>query len=62
MKRGSDRDGYSLHACFLYYGEFIMREVEQLEGFKEGRQYVNNIQHADNTALVVDTEEKLQSL
>ena len=47
---------------FTLYGEVIMREIEGMEGFSIGGRNLNNIRYADDTVLVADSVEKLQTL
>ena len=47
---------------FNIYSEVIMNELQGLEGIKVGGKNVNNLRYADDTALLADSEEKLQRL
>src|SRR5215469_6138849 len=47
---------------FNLYSEMIMREIKELEGIDLNGYNINNIRYADDTVLVADSEEKLQSL
>ena len=47
---------------FNLYSELILRELEDLPGLVVGGQNVNNIRYADETVLIVDSEEKLKKL
>ena len=47
---------------FNIYSEMIMRTVEDLEGIKIGGRNLTNIRYADDTALIADSESKLQAL
>ena len=47
---------------FNIYSEMIMRELEDLEGIKIGGKNITNVRYADDTALIADSESKLQSL
>ena len=48
---------------FNIYSEMIMRTVEEdLEGIKIGGRNLTNIRYADDTALIADSESKLQAL
>ena len=40
----------------------IMRAIEDLEGIKIGGTNITNIRYADDTALIADSESKLQAL
>ena len=45
---------------FNIYTEFIFREVEELEGIKINGKNINNIRYADDTALLANSESRLQ--
>ena len=50
---------------FNLYAEYIMRNVRQEEeqaGIKIARRNINNLRYADDTTLMVESEEKLKSL
>ena len=47
---------------FNLYSEIIKRDLMDLEGIKFGERNISNIRYADYTALVADSEEKLQAL
>ena len=47
---------------FNIYSEMIMRELEGLEGVRVGGRNITNIRYADDTALIADSETKMQSL
>ena len=47
---------------FNIYSEMIMRTTEDLEGIKIGDNNITNIRYADDTALIADSESKLQAL
>lgn len=49
-------------SSYLTYSTFIVKDVEVLSGFSIGGQNCNNLRYADNTALIADTESKLQEL
>ena len=61
-KRGV-RQGYVMSPdLFALYSETILRSIREAEGIKIGGVNVNNIRYADDTVLIADTEEKLQTL
>ena len=62
VKRGVRQGCVMSPDLFSLYGEFIMREAEDLGGVKVGGQNINNIRYADDTVLIADTEEGLQTL
>ena len=47
---------------FNIYSEMIMREIKDLEGIRIGGKNITNVRYADDTALIADSEVKLQSL
>lgn len=47
---------------FSLYGQKCMNDLEDMVGLCINRRNVNNIQYADDTVLVADSEEKLQRL
>ena len=47
---------------FNIYSEVIMRDLVELEGIRVGGGNVNNIRYADDTVLLADSAEKLESL
>ena len=47
---------------FNIYTEFIFREVDELKGISINGKNLNNIRYADDTALMADSEEKLQKI
>ena len=47
---------------FSLYSEIIMRTIRECEGIRIGGRNVNNIRYADDTVLIADSKEKLQSM
>ena len=47
---------------FNIYSEMIMRKLEDLEGISVGGRNITNIRYADDTALIADSEAKMQAL
>ena len=48
---------------FALYTEMIMREIEDMEGFRIGGKVVNNLRYADDTVILADeSEQQLQQL
>ena len=47
---------------FNIYSEVIMRDLVELEGVRVGGGNINNIRYADDTVLLADSAEKLESL
>ena len=60
------RQGYILPPClFNFYAEYIMRNAgleEAQAGIKIARRNINNLRYADDTTLMVESEEELKSL
>ena len=59
------RQGCILSAClFNFYAEYIMQNArldEAPTGIKIARKNTNNLRYADDTILMVESEEELQS-
>ena len=57
--------GYILSWClFNFYAEYIMRNAgleEAQAGIKIARRNINNLRYADETTLMVESEEELKS-
>ena len=47
---------------FNIYSEVILNELDGVAGINVGGKNINNLRYADDTALVADSQEKLQSL
>ena len=47
--------------CSLYR-EMIMREVKDMDGIKVTGENITNVRYADDTALIADSEKKLQDI
>ena len=60
------RQGCILLSClFNFYAEYIMRNAvldEAQAGIKIARRNINNLRYADDTTLMVESEEELKSL
>src|SRR5574339_411488 len=60
------RKGYILSPClFNLYAEYIMRNIgldEAQAEIKIARRYINNLRYADDTTLMAEIEEELESL
>ena len=58
--------GCILPPClFNFYAEYIMRNAgldESQAGIKIARQNINNLRYADDTTLMIESEEELKSL
>ena len=57
------RQGYILSRCLLnFYAEYIMRNAgldEAQAGIKIARRNINNLRYADDTTLMVESEDEL---
>ena len=42
------------------YTEMVMREIEDMEGFRIGGKVVNNLRYADDTVILAESEQQLQ--
>ena len=52
--------GYKLSPCLFSYAEYIMRKAgleEAQAGIKIARRNINNLRYADDTTLMVESEE-----
>ena len=47
---------------FNIYTEFIFREIDDMDGIKVNGEDINNIRYADDTALIANSESKLQEI
>ena len=47
---------------FSLYTELIMRNISEYEGIKVGGVNLNNLRYADDTALMADSQQKLQDI
>ena len=60
------RQGYMLSSClFNLYAEYIMRNAgldESQAGIKTARRNISNLSYADDTTLMAESEEELESL
>ena len=56
------QEGFLSPDLFNIYIEIIMRAIEDLEGIKIGGRNITNVRYADDTALIADSESKLQCL
>ena len=62
IKRGV-RQGCVLSPClFNLYTEMIFRHIADTEGVIVGGVNINNLRYADDTVLLADSEESLQSI
>ena len=47
---------------FALYTEMIMREIDDMDGFRIGGTVVNKLRYADDTVIIAESEEQLQRL
>ena len=47
---------------FALYTDMIMRELDDMDGFRIGSTVVNNLRYADDTMIISESEEQLQRL
>ena len=60
VKRGVRQGCVLSPDLFNLYSEMILRDLEPLQGIAVGGQNVNNLRYADDTALIAESESKLQ--
>ena len=47
---------------FTQYTDVIMREIENMDGFRIGGTVINNLRYIDETVIILESEEQLSSL
>ena len=62
IKQGVRQGCVASPHLFALYTEMIMREIEDMEGFRIGGKVVNNLRCADDTVILAESEEQLQQL
>ena len=62
IKRGVRQGCILSPDLFSSYSEMIMREVKDMDGIKVNGENVTNARYADDTALIADSEKKLQDI
>ena len=62
IKQGIRQGCVASPHLFALYTEMIMREIEDMEGFRIGGKVVNNLRYADATVILAELEEQLQQL
>ena len=56
IKQGVRQGCLASPHLFALYTEMIMREIEDMEGFRIGGKVVNNIRYADDTVILAESE------
>ena len=65
IRKGVHEGCILLSCLFNFYAEYIMRNAgldEAQAGIKTDRRNINNIRYADDTTLMAESEEELESL
>ena len=62
IKQGVRQGCVAYPHLFALYTKIIMREIEDMEGFRIGGQVVNNLRYADDTVILAESEPKLHQL
>ena len=62
IKQGVRQGCVASPHLFALYTEMIMREIEDMGGFRIGGKVVNNIRYADDTVILAESEQQLQQL
>jgi uncharacterized membrane-anchored protein YhcB (DUF1043 family) len=62
IKQGVRQGCVASPHLFALYTEMIMREIDNMGGFKIGGTEVNNLRYADDTVIIAESEEQLQDL
>ena len=62
IKQGVRQGCVASPHLFALYTEMIMRELDDMDGFRIGGTVVNNLRYADDTVIIAESEEQLQCL
>ena len=62
IKQGVRQGCVASPHLFALHTDMIMREIEDMEGFRIGGKFVNNLRYADDTVILAESEEQLQQL
>ena len=57
IKQGVRQGCVASPHLFALYTEMIMREIEDMGGFRIGGKIVNNIMYADDTVILAESEQ-----
>ena len=60
IKQGVRQGCVASPHLFALYTEMIMRELDDMDGFRIGGTVVNNLRYADDTVIIAESEEQLQ--
>ena len=56
IKQGVRQGSVASPHLFALYTEMIMREIEDMEGFRIGGKVVSNLRYADDTVILAESE------
>ena len=62
IKQGVRQECVASPHLFALYTEIIMRELDDMDGFRIGDTVVNNLRYAYDTVIIAESEEQLQCL
>ena len=62
IKQGVRQGCVASPHLFALYTEMIMRELDDMDGFRIGGTAVNNLRYADDMVIIAESEEQLQRL
>ena len=62
IKQGVRQGCVASPHLFALYTKMIMREIEDMEGFRIGGKVVYNLRYADDTVILAESEQQLQQL
>ena len=62
IKQGVRQGCVASPNLFALYTEMIMKELDDIDGFRIGDTVVNNLRYADDTVIIAESEEQLQRL
>ena len=62
IKQGVRQGCVASPHLFALYTEMIMRELDDMDGFRIGGTVVNNLRYADDTVIIAESEEQLQRM
>ena len=62
IKQGARQGCVASPHLFALYTEMIIRELDDMDGFRIGGTVVNNLRYADDTVIIAELEEQLKRL